>query len=305
MELAEAIGDREASLHARTWLVLDLVESGDLDAAREAIDEYARLAEPLRIPAFAWWVPAWRAMLAVLEGRFDEARRLADESLAIGEPAGEANARIYWQLLGWCADYEQRRPLDRWLPALEAGIVRGHAAGAFRCAVAKLHAASGRLDEARRTLEGLGRGERDNLRRDMNWYSGAVQYAVAVGELRDADRARVAYSALLPYAGRNALTARAGIVWGPIDLFLGRLAATAGLAEEAERHYDAAVAAAERMRSPTLAVRAKEWYAALLRDRGGDGDAARAVELERQAAEEAARIGIELAPVAGVSGSAA
>jgi class 3 adenylate cyclase/tetratricopeptide (TPR) repeat protein len=305
VELAEQIGDRERSLQARTWLVLDLVESGDLDGARAAIEDYARLAEPLGIPAFAWWVPAWRAMLAVVEGRFDEARRLADEAREVGERAGDANARIYWDLIAWHADFEQRRDLDAWVPVLEAGIARRNAAGAFRCALAKLHAVMGRTDEAKRTLEELGPDGLAGVTRDMNWFSAASQYAIAVGELGDAERAEGAYALLLPYVGRNCLTARAAIIWGTVDSFLGRLAATAGRYEVAERHFQAGIAAAERMRAPTMAIRTKTWYAEMLRARGSLEDLVRAGELERKVAEDAERIGLALEPSPDVSGSTA
>ena len=84
VELAESTGDRERSLVSRTWLVVDLVEGGALDEARVEIEEYARLAEPLGIPAYTWWVPAWRAMLAEVDGRFDDVRALSDEAYEIG-----------------------------------------------------------------------------------------------------------------------------------------------------------------------------------------------------------------------------
>ncbi|HXF97390.1 MAG TPA: AAA family ATPase [Gaiellaceae bacterium] len=294
VELAEEIGDRERSLQARTWLVLDLVESGDLDAARRAIDDYERLSDSLGIPAFAWWVPAWRAMLAVVEGRFDEARRLADDARATGERAGETNARIYWEIVSWHADFEQRRNLEAWVPVLRAGIARGNAAGAYRCGLAELFAVSGRDEEARRTLAELGPDGLAGVPRDMNWFSAACQYAVAVTELGDAERAAQAYRTLAPYAGRTCLTARAAAVWGPVDAYLGRLAGTIGRYDEGERHLLAALEAAERMRAPTIAVRAKAWYADVLRARGRPEDLERADALAREAEAEAGRIGLAL-----------
>jgi len=294
VELAEQIGDRERSLQARSWLVLDLVESGDLDGARTEVEGYARLAEPLGIPAFAWWVPAWRAMLARVEGRFDDARRLLDVAVEIGQAAGDANARLHAEILGWHTDVDQGRDLEAWLPMLEAGIERRNAAGAFRCGVAMNHAVSGRLDESRKALDALGPDGFASVPRDMNWYSGAAQFAMAVGMLGDAERASRAYDVIAPFAGRNCLTARAATMWGPVDAFLGRLAATAGRLDEAEAHFRAGIDAAERMFARTSATRTRAWYAQMLRARGGDGDAEHAAELERRVVAEAEELGLAL-----------
>ncbi|MFO7571621.1 MAG: adenylate/guanylate cyclase domain-containing protein [Gaiellaceae bacterium] len=294
VELAEASGDRERSLLARTWLVLDLVESGDLTAARAEIDAYARLVEPLGIPAYSWWVPAWRAMLAGVAGRFDELRALTREAEEIGARAGDVNAGIYVGITRWIADMEQGRDPDRWIPVIEAGIERG--ISAFRCGLAMHLALSGRLDEAREALAALGAEGLAAIDRDMNFYAGAGEYAVAVGILGDAEAARQAYDVLRPYAGSVLTIARAAVCWGPVDAYLGRLAATAGLLDEAEAHFEAALAACERMGARAMAARTRWWYAEMLRARAGSGDAARASELESVARAEAGAMGLALSP---------
>jgi len=298
VDLAELVGDRERSLQARTWLVLDLVEAGDLDTARGEIEEYARLAEPLDIPAFEWWVPAWRAMLALVEGRFDDTRRLSDEALEIGDVVGDGNARLYWEIVGWHADIEQGRGFDAWIPMIESGIARRNAAGAYSAGLAMNYALAGRPDEARRALDALGPDGLGSLPRDMNWYAAAAELTVAVGTLGDAERASTAHDVLAPYAGRNCLTARAATMWGPVDSYLGRLAATAGRSDEAEAHFEAGIESAERMGARTIAARTRAWYAEMLRARGAPGDAERANELWRAAVVEAEQIGLALSPSA-------
>jgi len=303
VELAESTGDRERSLVARTWLVVDLVERSELDEARGEIDAYARLVEPLGIEAYSWWVPAWRAMLAGVEGRFDDLRALAEEARAIGSRAGDTNAAIYHQLASWVADMEQGRDYDRWLPVIEDGVARGGPSDAFRCGLAMQLAVAGRIDEAREALARLGPRGFGVVVKDMNFYAGAAQYAFAVGILGDAEGAARAYEILYPYAGRTLVIARAAVCWGPVDAFLGRLAATARLCDEAEGHFDAALAACDRMGARAMAARTRWWYAEMLRARGRNGDGERADELGAAARSEAEKLGLALVPA--LSGSAA
>jgi class 3 adenylate cyclase/tetratricopeptide (TPR) repeat protein len=294
VELAEACGDRERSLLSRTWLVLDLVEAGDLEAARAEIDAYARLVEPLGIPAYSWWVPAWRAMLAGLDGRFDDVRALAEKSREIGARAGDGNATIYYSLACWVADMEQRRDFERWLPGLEEGVARGGPSDAFRCGLAMQLALSGRLDDARAALAELGPDGFGAVVKDMNFYAGAGEFTVAVGILGDRERAAEAYETLRPYAGRMFTIARAAVCWGPADSFLGRLAATAGMWAEAEGHFEDALVVCERIGAVAMSTRTRSWYAEMLRARELPGDAERAAELGRRATAEAERMGLAL-----------
>jgi len=294
--LAETTGDRERSLQARTWLVLDLLESGDLDGVRREVEEYALLAEPLGIPAYAWWVPSWRAMLAELEGRFEDARELSAEAREIGARAADRNAGLFADLLEWWTDLEQGRGADRWRMLFERRVARRSPATAYRCGLAYHHAMSGRLEDARRTLDELLPGGFPSVTRDMNWLTAAAEFAQAVGLLGDAEAARAAYPLLLPYEQRFLLMARAAVCHGPASSFLGRLAATAGDWEAAERHLEDGLAACGRIGARPLATRTRAWYAELLRARAGPGDAERADELERAARAEAEDLELLLFP---------
>jgi len=301
--VAEEIGDRERSLEARTWLVLDLVESGDVDGARAAIAAYAELAEPLEIAAYSWWVPAWNAMLAELEGRFEDARALAAEAREIGAQASDRNAELFATLVEWWSDVEQGRGYERWLPAIDRGIARGNPATAYRCGLAFHRAMAGELDAARRALADLGDGGFTSVARDMNWFTAAAEFSQAVGILGDAERARAAYPLLLPYADRTLLMARAAVCHGPAAAFLGRLAATAGDWDAAEAHFAAGLAASERLGARPLAARTRAWLAEMLRARGAPGDAERADALERAARDEAGALALVLSPPPSAEGS--
>jgi len=66
--LGKRAGDPEIELHGRHWQVVDLLEQGDVASAADEIGIYERLAAEARLPAFSWYVPAWRAAVAGYRG---------------------------------------------------------------------------------------------------------------------------------------------------------------------------------------------------------------------------------------------
>ena len=94
---ARASGDREAELQGINWRVADLFELGDLDAMRASLAEHERLAAELRLPAYYWYGPLWRASLALLAGRLDEARRMSEDGERIGIAARDENAALLFE----------------------------------------------------------------------------------------------------------------------------------------------------------------------------------------------------------------
>ena len=53
-------------MQARNWRVADLFELGDGAQVRAELDAYAALAAQARLPTYSWYVPMWRATLALL-----------------------------------------------------------------------------------------------------------------------------------------------------------------------------------------------------------------------------------------------
>ena len=92
--LGKRAGDPEIELHGRHWRVVDLLEQGDVASAADEIGIYERLATEARLPAFSWYVPAWRAAVAGYRGELAAARRLADEAHAQAQRVRDDNADL-------------------------------------------------------------------------------------------------------------------------------------------------------------------------------------------------------------------
>ena len=202
--IAETVGDPELELEGAGWTVVDLLELGDIEGADIQIAAASRLAEALHRPLYEWWTSQFRCARAQIDGRFDEAERLAEETLAIGRRGQAENAtHVYAQSI-----FNVRREQGR-LVEVEEGV-RGMiglypAVPAWRCSLALLQLELGREDAAAAEFEAVAAAGFDTLPRDANWLIAITLLAEVCARLGDADRAGELYAALAPYAGRNVL----------------------------------------------------------------------------------------------------
>jgi hypothetical protein len=120
------------------------------------------------------------------------------------------------------------------------------AAWAWRVWLAWVLAERGRVAEARAIVDELVRDDFAAVALDANWHA-AMDLCEVLAALGDRERAAGLYRLLAPFSGLVAVVARAAACYGPVDAFLGVLAATAGRQAEAERHLAAAVEACERL----------------------------------------------------------
>jgi hypothetical protein len=105
--------------------------------------------------------------------------------------------------------------------------------------------------------------------------------------------AEAVWGTALPPTWRPALRGVIGKVRDFLDL-LGILAATAGRRREGQRHFQAALAAHERLGARPWQAPTAQAYAGLLRGRDAHGDQARADGLDATARATAGRVGMDL-----------
>jgi DNA-binding SARP family transcriptional activator len=244
--IAETVGDPELELEGAGWTVVDLLELGDVAGADIQIAAASRLATALHRPLYEWWTSLFRCARAQIDGRFDEAERLAAETLAIGQRGQAENAvHVYAQSM-----FNIRREQGR-LAELEESvhsfIAMYPAVPAWRCTLALMHVELGREDAAREEFDALAAAGFDALPRDAQWLIAITLLAEVCGRLGDAARAAELYEPLLPYARRNVIVGRASTCNGSASRPLGILAATQGEWSRAERHFADALAMHEAM----------------------------------------------------------
>jgi DNA-binding SARP family transcriptional activator len=272
-----ALGSPDAVLQGRNWRVLDLLELGDVAAARREIDEHAALADALRLPGYQWWAPMWRAMLAFLEGRIDDAIALRAEAVEIGRRASDQVAELFNWIQMVFLDLEREPIAPDTSTDVPDRVAVQAVQSAFRSDLPLIYAEMGRTEDARRELAALAEGGFAAVASDMNWLASMAGLAQGAALLRDTARAAELYDRLLPYRGRAVLVGRAALCLGPVEMQLGILAGTLGRREQADRHFDAAAAWAERVGARPWAI----WTAIHRAEQLGAAAGAAAAEAER------------------------
>jgi DNA-binding SARP family transcriptional activator/tetratricopeptide (TPR) repeat protein len=289
--VAEETGDPELELEGAGWTVVDLFELGDIQGADVQIAAASKLAEALQRPIWLWWTSLLRCTRAQFAGRFDEAERLAEETLEVGKHGQAENAVSAYAQAMFNIRREQGR-LEEVESAVRGFIERYPMLLAWRAGLALLLVEAGRTDEARAEFEALAGGRFADLPRDANWLIAVTLLAEVCGALGDGDRAEALYELLEPYAGRNVVVGRAATCNGAAARLLGVLAAAMHSWELAEGHFISALAMHERMGARPWTARTQLAYADMLLTRRRRGDKARARELLAEAIRTADALGM-------------
>ncbi len=280
----------EAELQGRNWRCVDLWEAGDRAGFEAEVAEHERLADALRLPAFRWYGPMWRAAIAAVAGRNDEAERLAAEGAAIAARAGDPNGELFRHMVELNVLINARDFTNQEIIDFTENAVENYAAGmAYASGLAWLYAEQGREAEARTMLDRVAADDYAGLTWDANWLSALGELAEATALLDDRERAAALYERLLPYADRRLVAGRAVYDQCSAAYALGRYATTLGRLDAAVEHFEAAIASDLAVSARPALVQTRARYAEVLAARG---EHARARELAAAALAEAAELGL-------------
>ena len=281
IELERQRGDTLAMPEARLCQIFDLLELGQRDAMDRAITSYDQLARKRRDPLAMWNTRVFETMQSIMEGRFTEAEGRARETLQVGLPIHETNARVYYFAHMFWIRCEQGRAAEvvnsperegtheRWL------LARGE----------RLRAHCEAHDEARtsRYLEKLAQNDFKDLRRDWSWFPAVAHVAAASAMLGNPARASQVHAILLPFAHMHVVLGPAVVYLGPVSYYLGRCALALARYDEAIDWGERAALAAAQMKARPLLARARLHLAEALARRGASGDRSLAADSAGQA----------------------
>jgi tetratricopeptide (TPR) repeat protein len=279
ISLGEQIGDKERVFAGRDHRLHNLWMLADRTGVDLELEAVGALADELRQPAQRWHAGTGRTMLALMEGRFEEAEWLIAETLALGQCAESWNAVVSQRL----ALFVLRRAQGR-LPEFEDTIQRS--------ALAHLLAELGRERDTRAIFDSV--ISRDLAREylDAEWLFSMSLLPGPCAFLGDKQAAAKLYSVLLPYEDLYA-QAPVEAVFGSLARGLGVLATTLANFDDAGRHFDVALETERKMRAPPWYAHAQHDLAAMLLTRGGTSDTQRARTLLAEAAAAYHDLGME------------
>ncbi len=290
--LAQARGDRERVLRTHLRLAINQLGVGELDACDAQIAAFEALAVELRAPWYAWWAGFIRAVRATIEGRFEDAERLARAAHEAGRAAGHEAADRIWitnresrlraaerhaEMLAW--EPEGRRAL-----AVTSIAVVWQAMGS-----AMLFARLERPADARTYLELVPASVRPPVGNVAATYFAAEAAAVAGFPAL----AQKIYEVVRPLAGQCAMIGMSYMGWeGPWTRLLGLLAACLERWDEAIAHFDQAVAQCRRIGARPYLARTEYEYGRALLARGDRARAGALLASARATAEELGMSGL-------------
>jgi len=256
-------GDQRILLRAAAARVWNCLELGDMAGVDAAISALETLVEHAREPFFRWYARAFCSMRAMVAGRLDDAVRLACEAHELGSAIGEgASYHIYCAQLSGVLRLQDR--VSEAEPLVRDISLRHPTLCGWSAVAAHLEAETGSKELARAALDRLLERDLDNLKRDPSVLSALAPAAELCAFVGDPEQARLLYDAALPYEHHHAIVSVGIATYGPMARHLGLLAMRMGEFKRAAEHLEGAIAAAERMSSPTFVCLACVVYAHLL-----------------------------------------
>ncbi len=254
------------------------LELGDMRAFDDEIDAWIRYEEKWQEPFEISTARAYRAMRALMRGDFAASERLANEASELGQRLQTQNTSGIFALQMFTLRREQGR-LKELAPVVRYFIQQHGAAAAWRPGLALIYAELGLEHEAREQFEILAQHDFADLPRDALWMGSMTYLADVCIFLADRRRAVQLYDLLAPFDGRNVVVGNATACYGALSRYLGALAAMLERWDDAERHFEDALAMNTRMEAPPWIAHTQHQYAGMLLRRDRSGDRERALEL--------------------------
>jgi DNA-binding SARP family transcriptional activator len=298
-DVAEQIGDPERVANALDHRRTRQLMAGDLRDAEATMETERALFYKLRQPAQLWQIYSARAMFAVAAGRLAEAEELIPRTFAFGRRVLPDMAIGVYRLQRHALRDLQGR-LEEIEPEIRDLAADYPARPVFRCVLAHVYARLERVTEAQRAVNDFAQDGFRELPFDQEWLYGMSLLAETAELLGDSASAAVLYPLLVPWASFSAADHPEGYR-GSISRYLGLLATLTQGWEEAERHFEVALATEARSGARPWLAHTEHDYARMLHARDGRGDRERAHALLDQALNTYQELGMERAATAATS----
>lgn len=283
-------------MRGRLWMIDVYWERGDLAAIASSVGRLAWCVEHVRGPLPRWHLVVTRAALAQALGRFTQARELGLEAFesvrSSGHPAAFGAYMSLLAALGHHIGHDRAGGLKMLagLPPIDTTEVRNELFGHIGPGL--MYAEAGQMEAAAMAYRRAGlvrRWRPPPYFRVLAWSVGSA-LAMALGERDDVELLR---GRLLAERGPHAVGGAGNASYfGPVGLYLGRTAAHLGRWDDAALELSAASARCHEMGAAGFVVEADCELAAVLAQRGADGDVEHARELVASTSAAAAGLGM-------------
>jgi tetratricopeptide (TPR) repeat protein len=199
--LAAEMGDVEIQAQAMEWRILPLMALGHIDAAKQDLGAVTEMAERVRQPFILYIAEQYRAAIALLEGRLQEAETAAERSRDWGRLLRGRDASGTYGIQMFGIRREQGRLADL-APVARSLADSSRDVGVWRPAVGALLAELGMVEEIQRELAHVRRAGLDPLRHSL-WLGSLIYLTDACSAIGDRDVAALVYPELARLKGQT------------------------------------------------------------------------------------------------------
>ena len=291
IELARRTGQEHLEIDAVNWRMFEYFELGKLDSWHGELEQQERRVAHLHQPFQQYVIASSRAMHAIFEGRFEAAEELAQRALQLGRRMPGLDAEGVFGVQMFSMRSEQGR-LPELAPLVRHFVLETPKHAVWRPGLALIQAEIGQLDEARAEFEVLAEHDFQRVARDGIW-AASMTYLAQVGALLgDVARCAQIYDLLLPYDGRNLMAGTTIACFGAASSILGMLAGATSRFDEAQRHFDDALAMNARQNARPALLHTRYRLALMLLKRRAPGDVEAAGTLLDEVAADATALGM-------------
>ena len=184
--LAFEANELELAVSASRWRFTDLLEDGDVAAADRELDSHAELAERLHQPFLLAYTTQFRALRAIMQGRFADGEALADEARVQAQRAGNPLAGTVYgpQMFPVWRQRGEHEQLDAFL---RTALRSAPPHPATTSAMALIHAELGERETAAAMVEQLAAPGFGKFRHDMLFLPGLTHLTLVLRRARRLD----------------------------------------------------------------------------------------------------------------------
>jgi DNA-binding winged helix-turn-helix (wHTH) protein/DNA-binding NarL/FixJ family response regulator len=270
-EQAKQSGNAQLYVEITSWLTQDMFVSGNFETMRGLLAMQKLEGLATKQPFFKYYTELWGSLFACAKGDFVMAQKYTETALDLCRWLPGQDGEGIYGLQMFSIKREQGKLLGL-APMIEHFVKTTAEHGHWKPGLALIYTEIGELDKAALLFEQLLKNNMAALPRDAMWLTCVAYLSEVCARLDDKNNAPLLYQAMLSHQGLNILIGSNIATLGAADRYLGLLAATFGNWQQAEQHFQLAVAQNDKHNFVIHAAHSRYDYALMLSRRRDLGD---------------------------------
>ncbi|MGI9522866.1 MAG: ATP-binding protein, partial [Hyphomicrobiaceae bacterium] len=287
---SDRLGQAEPRGRALSCRAYFCAEEADRDGLNKAIADLAQTGEQREMMHLQWIAGHGQAMLAILDGDFANAEKLAEAAFEIGQQTHGLAADGVYGIQMFTIRREQGR-LNEVAPVIKKLLDDNPKQAEWKPGFALVACDLGFTEPAGRMLSELAETG-FSFPLDAKRTITLAYLAEICASLDEAKYAEGLYELVRPYRHMTITAGVMTVCYGSAGRFLGQLATVLGDWDRAEEHFETALAMNKEMGAWPWLAHGQHAYATMLQKRSRTGDADKTQSLLEQAQETANRMGM-------------